>query len=145
MTTKKYPAQKISAACFKRFGWVIEYPRKSKASKSKNLFRIVVRQPALGWRIAYLVVRDRAIKKLEQHPGSLESFEPVTGRGFLYVCATKDEDKVECFILDRPVILKKGIWHGIVSVSDECDVKITENARVKCVYWPLKAVLGSSR
>ncbi len=104
-----------------------------------------MRQPALGWRIAYLVVRDRAIKKLEQHPGSLESFEPVTGRGFLYVCATKDEDKVECFILDRPVILKKGIWHGIVSVSDECDVKITENARVKCVYWPLKAVLGSSR
>lgn len=145
MATDKYPAKKITAADFKKFGWVIEYPEKSKASKSGNLFRIVVRQPGSGWRIAYLVVRDRSIKRMEQHPGSLESFEPVAGRALLYVCAKKDESLIECFALDRPVVLKKGIWHGIVTDTAECDVKITENARVKCVYWPLKMVLGRAR
>lgn len=132
---KPLKVQNITKSCFKPYGWLIDYPKKT-APKSKNLFRVVVREPKGGWRIAYLVVRDKVLDRLEQHPGSLESFEPVFGRALLYVALKKDPACIRCFLLDKPVILKKGIWHGIVTLGKECDVKITENARVTCVYWP---------
>jgi ureidoglycolate hydrolase len=141
MVKKTINVKKITAANFKRFGCIIEYPNRAKAQKTKNLFKIVVKQPNVGWRIAYLVVRDMFIGKLEQHPGSRESFEPVLGRGLIYCATKKDPAAIECFLLDRPVILNRGVWHGVIALSGEFDVKITENSRVKCVYWPLGFVL----
>lgn len=129
--------ERITASNFKSFGTIIDYPAKSFCSKTKNLFRIVIRQPRLGWRIAYLVVRDKSICRLEQHPGSFESFEPVSGQGILFVSLRKNPHDIRSFLIDKPVILKKGLWHGIVTTGEECDVKIVENSRVKCVYWPL--------
>ncbi len=133
--------KKITPANFKDFGCLIDFPDRSRRTKSKNLFRIVVRQPKLGWRIAYLIVRDKKITRLEQHPGSLESFEPLSGKGLIFVSKKKEAAEISCFYLDKPVILKKGIWHGVVSVSSECDIKITENSNVKCVYWNLNFIL----
>lgn len=136
MKTKRFrtAVKKISAANFRRYGTIIEYPNKHSKSRKVNLFRIVLKEPKpTGWRIAYLIVRDRFIKRLEQHPGSFESFEPVKGKSLLYVSARPD-GKIECFRLDRPVILKKGIWHGVVTLGPESEIKIAENAKVKCVY-----------
>jgi ureidoglycolate hydrolase len=135
-TLMKIKIDRITTASFKKYGCLIDLPRKGQ-SKSKNLWRIIVRQPNLGWRIAYLVVRDKKIMRLEQHPGSLESFEPVYGQGLLFVAVKKDSNSIKCFLLDKPIVLKKGVWHGIVSKTSECDVKITENSTVKCVYWKL--------
>ncbi|MFH1691035.1 MAG: ureidoglycolate lyase [Candidatus Omnitrophota bacterium] len=143
MYDKKCKYQRITTENFRLFGHIIEYPDRNKASKTKNLFKIIVRQPKLGWRIAYLVVRDKQITKLEQHPESLESFEPVKGKGLLFVSTRKREAAVQCFLLDKPVILKRGIWHGVVALSPEFDIKITENSRVKCVYWKIKGVAKS--
>ncbi|HAJ56540.1 MAG TPA: hypothetical protein DCL35_02090 [Candidatus Omnitrophica bacterium] len=137
MLKNKIAAKAVTAANFRRFGSIIDYPGRRGAPKTKNLFRVIVRQPGLGWRIAYLVVRDRCIRRLEQHPGSLESFEPVRGQGLIYVASRKDPASIKCFLLDKPVILKKGIWHGVVSISRDFDVKITENSSVKCIYWTL--------
>lgn len=67
----------------------------------------------------------------------MESFEPVKGKSLLYVALRPKTEAIECFALDRPVILKKKIWHGIVTVSPETEIKLTENAMVQCVYWPL--------
>lgn len=137
MNIKKLKVKRISSANFRRFGWIVAYPGRVAASPSKNLFKVIVRQSQPGWRIAYLVVRDRAISRLEQHPGSCESFEPVKGKGWLYVAEKNDPGSITCFLLDKPVVLKKGVWHGIVTLSREFDVKITENSKVKCVYRPL--------
>jgi ureidoglycolate hydrolase len=134
-------AKKITAGNFKRYGWVIEYPHKTSAGKKKNLFRIILKERGkIGWRIAYLVVRDKAVTKLEQHPDSFESFEPIAGESLLYVSTGKTNTKIECFYLNKPVILKKGIWHGIVTLSRESEIKITENAKVKCVYSPRRSL-----
>ncbi len=135
--------KRITARSFKPFGWLIDYPGREKASKTKNLFRIVVRQSKLGWRIAYLVVRDKKIDRLEQHPESLETFEPVKGRGILFVSTSKDKAHIACFLLDKPVILKRGIWHAVVTLTREFDIKITENSKVRCVYWWIKKGAGS--
>ncbi|MCU0651548.1 MAG: hypothetical protein MUC39_01215 [Candidatus Omnitrophica bacterium] len=124
--------KKITTKNFRPFGRVIEYPAKGLKNKKTNLFCIVLTesQPR-GWRIAYLVVRDKAIDKLERHPDTYESFEPVSGKTILYLARPGIPSKVESFILDKPVILNKGVWHGVVTLSNESEIKITENARVK--------------
>ena len=128
----------INADNFKKYGWVIEYPNKAKERKGKNLFYIILTEPkATGWRIAYLIVRDKRVDKLEHHPQSYESFEPVKGRCVLFVSDAKDAKKIKSFYLDKPVILKKKIWHAIVTLTNESEVKISENSKVKCVYWQI--------
>lgn len=135
-------AKKITKENFRRYGWIIEYPGKHLKSKKHNLFRIVLEEPAaFGWRIAYLIVRDKKIDRLEHHPASFESFEPVRGKSLLFVASGKIPKGIECFLLDKPVILKKKIWHGIVTLGREAEVKLTENAQVDCVYLPLPAPL----
>ncbi|MGE5279371.1 MAG: ureidoglycolate lyase [Deltaproteobacteria bacterium] len=139
------PVRRISSRAFMPFGRVIGYPNRGRAQRRRNLFHVVLRQPGKGWRIAYLVVRDRAIDRLEQHPQSYESFEPVRGRCLLFVARRRAAVSIRCFLLDRPVILRKGLWHGIVTLGREADVKITENDRVRCEYWDLGRVLGSPK
>ena len=134
----------ITSQNFKRYGKIIEYPNKASKGRVKNLFRIVhCEAQKKGWRIAYLIVRDKAIGRLEKHPDSFESFEPIAGKSLLYVAADQNLDQIECFLLDRPVVLKRGIWHGIVTLDQETEFKLTENAQVKCVYWRLPHKLNS--
>ena len=133
---------KLSAVSFRAYGRIIYYPQKNRKGTKRNLWRVVFKEnERLGWRIAYLIVRDKAIKRLEKHPFSYESFEPVRGKSLLFVTRKKDLKTLKCFLLDQPIILNKGIWHGIVTLGWETEIKITENARVSCVYWPLKEKL----
>ncbi len=128
----------IETARFRPFGRIIQYPHKEKKGSQRNLWRVVHTEKArVGWRIAYLVLRDKTIGRLECHPFSDESFEPVKGKALLFVSRKPDLAAVRCFLLDRPVIVKKGIWHGLVSLSAETEIKITENASVACRYWPI--------
>ena len=130
--------KKITAKNFRPYGRIIEYSNKHLKGNKRNLFRIVLAETNRhGWRIAYLIVRDKTIKRLESHPYSFESFEPLTGRSLIYVTKKMDTRSIECFELDRPIILNKGIWHGVVTLNDESEIKLTENANVKCVYWAL--------
>ncbi len=137
--------KRITPQNFRPYGRLIQYPHPELKGRTKNLFCIVLKEPFVrGWRIAYLIVRDKKISRLESHPTSFESFEPVKGRSLLFVARQKDESKIECFYLDRPVILNKGVWHGVITVSSECEMKITENFSVQCCYWPLKTKLSVS-
>ncbi|MBU4487444.1 MAG: hypothetical protein KKI13_00040 [Candidatus Omnitrophica bacterium] len=130
--------KKIAAVNFKRYGWLIAHSQKHSKTKNSNLFRIVLKENRrCGWRIAYLILRDKSITRLEKHPGSFESFEPVRGKSLIYLAGSKNPQKIECFYLNRPIVLKKGIWHGVVTLGTESEIKITENAEVKCVFWPL--------
>ncbi len=135
--------KKITEKSFKPYGWVIGIPAHVKAASLENTFAIVRREPTrTGWRIAYLVVRQKRIERLEQHPGSYESFEPVRGKCLLYVSDKKDPSRIVCFSLDKPVILRKGLWHGVVTVSSASEIKITENNLITCRYWDLPSSLG---
>lgn len=128
----------LTAAQFKHFGRIIEYPRKEKKGCRRNLWRIVHTEEAkVGWRIAYLVLRDKTIGRLECHPFSDESFEPVKGDALLFVACRPQIPDIRCFRLDRPVIVRKRVWHGVVSLTAETEIKITENAAVLSEYWPL--------
>lgn len=128
----------MTAKTFRPYGRLIDYPGKEKKGTARNLWRIVHRAPNRnGWRAAYLVLRDRSIGRLECHPSSDETFEPVKGRALFFVALAKDLSQVQCFLLDRPVVLFKGVWHGLVTAGPETEIKITENLDITCRYWPL--------
>ncbi len=130
--------EKIAREDFKRYGLIIEYPDKEREGRDKSLFCITLKvTEAAGWRIAYLILRDKSIGRLERHSDSFESFEPVSGETLIYVADKKDAAAIRCFRLDRPVILNKGVWHGVVTLGDESEIKITENAEVECGFWEL--------
>ncbi|MFH1459759.1 MAG: ureidoglycolate lyase [Candidatus Omnitrophota bacterium] len=135
--SKKIKPKKITKNNFKKYGLIIKWQGKQKA-KNNNQFRIVIREPnGIGWRIAYLIVRNKKSNKLEQHPFSYESFEPIKGKAILYCAQQTKPDKIEAFFLDQPVVLKKGIWHAVISISPESHIKITENNKVRLIYYNL--------
>ncbi len=128
----------LAPQSFKPYGKLINYPGQENKGRKRNLWRIVHRENAkVGWRIAYLVLRDKTIGRLESHPFSDETLEPVKGKALLFVAQKKDLSSVRCFLLDRSIVLYKGVWHGLVSISPETEIKITENKKVACRHWPL--------
>jgi ureidoglycolate hydrolase len=135
--------RRISPENFKRYGRVITCPGRKPKDKTKSVFRVVLTENIKnGWRIAYLLLREKTVDKLEQHPDSFESFEPISGKSLIYVTDCRDPETIECFYLDKPVIVDKGVWHGVLTLTGESEIKITENARVKCLYWPLSKRLA---
>jgi len=144
MTTlkcKKIKPKKITKSNFKQYGSVIEW-QGPENKKENNQFRIVIHDPDVkGWRIAYLIVREKQTDFLEQHPHSYESFEPVKGKSILFVSLGKKPSKIEAFILDKPVVLVKGLWHGVIAVGREAHIKITENNHVKLIKSKLDFAL----
>jgi len=130
--------RKINTRNFKRYGWVIEGPAKKPKDKKNSLFSIVLTEPLKsGWRIAHLLLKDKTVAYLERHIDSFESFEPMRGETLIYVAGSKDTGDIKCFYLSKPVILKKGIWHGVITLGRQSEIKITENAKVRCDYWQL--------
>ena len=130
--------QKITSQSFKAYGKLICYPHKEQKGKIRNLWRIVHQEKAkVGWRVAYLVLRDKTIGRFESHPFSDETLEPVKGRALLFVTQRRELSSIQCFLLKQPVVLYQGTWHGLISLSPETEIKITENKKVACRYWSL--------
>jgi ureidoglycolate hydrolase len=130
----------ISEEKFKKYGTVLELPADGKMkARGENQFKILVTQQQVGWRLAYLTVRNRTLKRLENHPYSMESFEPVRGVSLITVAPHESPDAVETFVLDKPVVLNAGVWHDVLALSDEAEIKITENADIVTEYYNLKS------
>ena len=105
-------------------------------------FEVVIEEPEAPWRVAVFRVRQHAAARLEAHPSSMETFEPVGGTGVLLVAAPDAPGDVRAFLLDTPVCLRKGIWHEVIALSAEALYKITENACVDSIFYPLDHTLG---
>jgi len=102
-----------------------------------NSFGVILKEPSKGWRIGYLILRDRSIGRLERHTDSPETFEPVKGRAVIALAGRRSPDAAELFFLDRPVVVNKGVWHDVLAVSRVCEIKIFENIEVKTEYYSL--------
>lgn len=101
------------------------------------VFQIPVETESSGWRIAILKVLPKTLDQLEAHPNSKESFEPMSGWAVLVVATRENPQDIHGFLLDRPVCLHPGIWHGIITLTESSLCKITENLHVDMEYLPL--------
>lgn len=122
--------QSIHQETFAKYGKVLEFTK-----DCKEPFEIVITEEKEPWRIAMFRYSNRAIKKIENHPYSQESFEPVNGITVLLVAEHDTPEKYEAFILDKPICLYKGIWHQVLSITEEAQVKITENLEVVSEFF----------
>lgn len=129
---------RLTRANIKPYGYIID-EKYARTQPDGNGWGIPIRSKSTGWRLAYLILRNKTIKRLESHPDTLETFDPVKGRALIALAAPKAPDKFELFHLDRQIVLKKGVWHGLYTVTPETHIKIIENIKVKCVYRKLKA------
>jgi ureidoglycolate hydrolase len=129
--------KKLDHKSIKPYGWVIDREF-IKDNGRDDKFGVLLKERSAGWRIGYLILRKKRFEKLESHPGSLETFEPVKGRAIITLAPNKRPHKAEAFLLDRPVVLKKGVWHNVAAISKECEIKIFENIEVKTEYYYLQ-------
>lgn len=125
--------QSIHRETFARFGEVLEFPE-----GFAEPFCIITTERSEPWRLAVFRYTNKEIQRMECHPASKESFEPLSGFTVLVVAEHDEPEAYEAFILDKPVCLKKGIWHQVLSLTDEAQVKITENLEVSSEFYDLE-------
>ena len=119
----------IHKADFERFGKVLEF-----SDSCREPFEIVITEEKEPWRLAVFRYANKTVKQMECHPTSLESFEPLSGVTVLIVAEHENPEKYETFLLDKPVCLYKGIWHQVIALTDEAQVKIAENLEVNSQF-----------
>ncbi|MGC8764920.1 MAG: ureidoglycolate lyase [Brevinematia bacterium] len=128
----------ITKESFSKYGFVIDFN-----NPNSEGWEILTKVSKEGWRIAILEIERKAAKRLERHPDSIETFEPMSGIGVLLVASERPEN-FEVFLLDKPVCLNKGVWHEVFSLSERAKFKITENDEVECEYYNFKTPFGFS-
>jgi len=130
--------QTVTPERFARFGEVLDW----QAEFGEEGFRVISRaEDPTGWRLAVLLVKQHSITRLERHPTSKESFEPVSGVAVLCLAPPEDPSAVEAFLLDKAVVLGKGVWHDVFALSEEALIKIAENLTVTGEFQELDAPL----
>jgi ureidoglycolate hydrolase len=123
----------LSAKSFKKYGTLLEQKDK------KKIFSVIAGDAdAKGWRIGYLIFKPAPVDSLECHPASMETFEPVSGTTVILTAQHKAPEKIEAFLLDKPVCVAKNVWHAVRVISESAEIKITENFEVESVIHKLK-------
>ena len=121
----------ITEENFKKYGMIIDFPKNEEGN-----FHIVA-SDIKPWRLAVFRYSNSEIDRIECHPDSMESFEPLSGTTLLLTAEHERPDDYQIFILNRPVILRKGVWHQTMVIKGSASVKITENADVYSIYHDL--------
>ena len=125
--------QSVQRETFLTYGEVLEFP-----AGIEETFCIITTEEKEPWRLAVFRYTNKEIQRMECHPTSRESFEPLHGLTVLVVATHENPEEYEAFILDKPVCLKKGIWHQVLALTEEAQVKIVENLEVKSEFYDLE-------
>lgn len=125
--------ESIHSGTFEKYGKVLGF-----SDQCTEPFEIVITEEKEPWRLAVFRYRNKTVKRMECHPLSLESFEPLSGLTVLIVAEHDHPADYRAFILDKPVCLYKGIWHQVLSLTDEAQVKIAENLEVTSEFYDLE-------
>lgn len=123
--------ERITPASFAPFGTVLDFQE----NPADPRFEVKVTEPDAPWRIAVFCVSIRSALRLERHPCSLESFTPVRGMGVLLCAAPRTPKDVHAFLLDEAICLEKGVWHEVITLSENAYYQITENAEVTSEFY----------
>ena len=132
------PIRNLTRESFARYGILIEHD----PAGSPGFQIVLAEEEAVGWRLAVNHVTDRTSGKVARHPNSMESFEPVWGVTLLIV-ADENPEQYEVFLLDKPVCLKRNIWHAVICLSESSMVKIAENLEVDSEDHPFGREVGA--
>ncbi len=117
---------------FKKYGYILDF------TGEQESWEILFKENSSGFRIAIFEIDRKKVDKLERHPDSLETFEPMSGVSLILLSENNPED-FDVFLLDKPICLKKGIWHEVITISERSKFKIVENNEVQTEFYNLKS------
>jgi ureidoglycolate hydrolase len=130
----------ITQKNFVKYGRIL-YPTKE---ESKNVedpavaYIILEKAVSKGWLMSHYTVSKRFTDKMENHPNTKETFEPLCGASVIVLAAQGPApDNPEAFILDKPVVLYEGVWHDVMALSEKATMRINENTEVQSVRQKL--------
>ena len=129
--------QAITPESFAKYGTILDFTKESRGE-----FQIILREPEKPWRMAVYRPSSRQCKMLENHPDSMETFEPIRGTSLLLAAPNNDPEAFEVFLLDKPVCFNKGIWHNVIALSDDVLIRINENLEVSGEYHTLSTPIA---
>ncbi|MDO4323409.1 MAG: ureidoglycolate lyase [Lachnospiraceae bacterium] len=124
--------ESITREAFAPFGSVIEFTPGFDGS-----YEILETEEEKPWILAVFRYTNKTIQRIENHPTSMETFEPLSGVTVLLVAEHGTPEDYKAFVLDKPVCLKKGTWHQVLSLTPSAEVKITENKDVYSEFYDL--------
>ena len=124
--------ESITRENFAPFGTVIEF-----SPDFDGIYEILETEDEKPWILAVFRYTNKTIQRIENHPTSMETFEPLSGVTVFLVAEHETPEKYKAFVLDKPVCLKKGVWHQVLSLTPSAEVKITENKDVYSEFYDL--------
>ena len=124
--------ESITRETFAPFGTVIEF-----SPDFDGIYEILETENEKPWILAVFRYTNKTIQRIENHPTSMETFEPLSGVTVLLVAEHETPENYKAFVLDKPVCLKKGVWHQVLSLTPSAEVKITENKDVYSEFYDL--------
>jgi ureidoglycolate hydrolase len=144
MDMPQHPLQVITSEAFASFGTVVDWD--AELEQTGHPFHILMRSEApTGWRLAVQRIAARQIERMANHPDTAELFAPIAGRCALAVAPRGPfhEAAVEVFLLDQPVCVAAGVWHGTFALSEAGTLLIAENLEVSSEAVPLTQPIGA--
>ncbi len=130
----------INETALKPFGEVLVPPSESVPEVfEEGIFKFYVtfKEEAKSWQIGYLDQIGKKVDKLECHPNTSEVFVPLHGDAVMLLSINPQED-IFAFKLDKPIVLYKGVWHGVISLSANSKMLIVESSDVIDQYHDLQ-------
>ena len=134
----------ITPQSFAPFGTVVDWD--DDLERSGQAFHILFRsEEPTGWRLAAQRVSARQVERLACHPNTAELFTPLAGRCAIALAPKGpfDEAAVRVFVLNRPVCVAAGVWHGTFALSASGTILIAENLDVSSEAAALSRPLGA--
>jgi len=129
--TRTYPIQHLTREAFAPYGVILGHYHE------QDGYEIVATIESTGWLWALKTFGNQGLERIDCHPDTRESFEPVWGTSVLVVAPPDRPADLQAFLLDQPVLLNERVWHGLIALSAEARVKITENRQVTGIPHPL--------
>ncbi|HBY56400.1 MAG TPA: hypothetical protein DEG96_00815 [Candidatus Atribacteria bacterium] len=129
----------INKSTFKAFGKVlVPSTRANPEVYEDNIFKFYVtfKEKANSWQIGYLDQIGKKVEKLECHPNTSEVFIPIFGEAVMLLSIDPPKD-ISAFKLKKPIVINKGVWHAVISLTESSKMIIVESSDVVDKYYEL--------
>jgi ureidoglycolate hydrolase len=110
-----------------------------------NIFKFYVtfKEQANSWQIGYLDQVGKKVEKLECHPNTSEVFIPLSGVTALLISNDPQKD-IFAFKLNEPIVINKGVWHGVISLTKSAKILVVESTDVIDQYYDLNVPIDNN-
>lgn len=141
MTAVQFQTSELTQELFEPYGRILE-PKENEVAEVTESgvfdFYVTFKESSQDWQIGYLKQSGKIVDKLECHPNTAEVFSPVSGNAVLILATEPDQERtMRAFKLEKPIVLNRGIWHGVITLSEQSEMLIVESPDVIDEYHQL--------